>query len=442
MSAAAFEFTTSAAYNREAASLIAGSVNSNVRLVGAPFPLCFDHAEGAHLFDIDGNRHIDYALGMGPDILGHGPKPVCDAVARSLSQGQMFAGQHRAELDLARLLNQHIPSAELVRVGVTGSEVVQAALRLARAHTGRTRFIKFEGQYHGWFDNVLISHSPRVATADETLPLPRPPHLETKGQLANVGDDIIVLPWNDAEALELVLNKYGHEVAAVITEPALCNTGAIAPRPGYLERMRDLTEKHGVVLIFDEVITGFRLGVGGAQQRFGVTPDLSTFAKAMAGGFPVAALVGKRALMEQFGTGAVNHSGTYNANVPSVVASIATIETLAANGGAALAFAEATGEALMAGLRDIAASVGVNLVVQGYGTCFNTFFSDTGAVYDYQSYKQTDLGKQQAFLSALVHRGVRPTNRGTWFVSTAHNDTDVTETLDVVGDVLSALDHA
>ncbi len=442
MSAAQFEFGASAAYNREASTLIAGAVNSNVRLVGAPFPLCFDHAEGAHLFDIDGNRHIDYALGMGPDILGHAPKPVCDAVARSLSQGQMFAGQHLAELDLARLLNKHIPSAELVRIGVTGSEVVQAALRLARAHTGRTRFIKFEGQYHGWFDNVLISHSPKTAAPGETLPLPRPPHLETKGQLSSTGDDIIVLPWNDAAALEQALNEFGHEVAAVITEPALCNTGAIAPQPGYLEAMRALTEKHGVVLIFDEVITGFRLGVGGAQQRIGITPDLSTFAKAMAGGFPVAALVGKRDLMAQFGTGAVNHSGTYNANVPSIVASIATIETLAADDGALLTKAETTGEKLMSGLHDLSSSAGSNLKVQGYGTCFNTFFSDAGTVHDYHSYKQTDLARQQAFLSALVHRGVRPTNRGTWFVSTAHSNDDIAQTLDIAREALAAIENA
>lgn len=439
MPAAPFQFDASSAYYNEAKSLIAGAVNSNVRLAGAPFPLCFDHAEGAHLFDIDGNRYIDYALGMGPGILGHAPRQVCDAVAKTLSQGQMFAGQHRAELDLARLLNHHIPSAEMVRVGMTGSEAVQAALRLARAHTGRTKFVKFEGHYHGWFDNVLISYAPDTVKPGETLPSPRAPKLESQGQVPSVRDDIIVLPWNDADALEQVLDTRGHEIAAVITEPALCNTGAIAPRPGYLEQMRSLTTRHGIVLIFDEVITGFRLGIGGAQQRFGVTPDLSTFAKAMAGGFPVAALVGKRDLMEQFGTGTVNHSGTYNANVPSIVASIATIEALAADGCAALARAEATGEALMSGLRDLAATAGINLKVQGYGTCFNTFFSDTDAVHDYQSYRLTDLARQQAFLAALVARGVRPTSRGTWFVSTAHADTDVAETLAIAKEALALL---
>ncbi|MEM7444506.1 MAG: aspartate aminotransferase family protein [Pseudomonadota bacterium] len=439
MPAASYDFSASASYNDEAKSLLAGAVNSNVRLAGPPFPLCFERAEGAHLFDIDGNGYIDYALGMGPDILGHAPKQVCDAVAKSLSQGQMFAGQHRAELKLAKLLSRHIPSAEMVRIGMTGSEAVHAALRLARAHTGRTKFIKFEGQYHGWFDSVLVSYAPNVAEPDEALPLPRTPKLESEGQLASACDDIIVLPWNDAGALEQVIDTHGHEIAAVITEPALCNTGSIAPRPGYLERMRDLTEKRGIVLIFDEVITGFRLAVGGAQARFGITPDLSTFAKAMAGGFPIAALVGKRELMEKLGTGAVNHSGTYNANVPSIVASIATVEALAANDGAALVRAEATGNALMSGLQDLAASTGSNLKVQGYGTCFNTFFSDEDVVVDYQSYKRTDLARQQAFLAALVLRGVRPTNRGTWFVSTAHGDTEVHETLAIAEEALTSL---
>lgn len=439
MPAPALQFSASAAYNKDAAELIAGSVNSNVRLAGAPMPLCFERGEGAHLFDLDGNRLIDYALGMGPTILGHAPKPVLDAVAESLSLGQMFAGQHKAELELARLLNAHIPSAELVRIGVTGSEVVQAALRLARAHTGRTKFVKFEGQYHGWFDNVLISHSPKVAAPGETLPIPREPHLETKGQVARSIDDIVVLPWNDADALEAVLDEHGHEIAAVITEPAMCNTGAMAPLPGYLERMRAATEKHGVILIFDEVITGFRLGVGGAQERFGITPDLSTFAKAMAAGFPIAALAGKRELMEQFGSGAVNHSGTYNSNVPSVAAAIATIELLVKDDGAALKAADQAGQALMEGLRKLGTDSGTSLKVQGFGTCFNVYFSDGEPPVDYQSYRQTDGATQQAFLAALVDAGVRPTNRGTWFVSAAHTSSDVDETLEIAATALAGL---
>lgn len=431
-----YTFQASADYNAEAANVIAGSVNSNVRLAGAPMPMCFERGEGAYLFDVDGNRYYDYALGMGPTILGHAPKSVYDAVARSLSDGQMFAGQHRHELELAKLLQTHIPSAELTRVGMSGSEMVQAALRVSRAFTGKSKFIKFEGQYHGWFDNVLISHAPKVAEPGEKLPVPREPHFESKGQSLNVADEIIVLPWNDAAALEQVIAEHGNDIAAIITEPAMCNTGAIAPLPGYLEKMRDLTSANNIVLIFDEVITGFRLALGGAQERFGITPDLSTFAKAMAGGFPVAALVGRADIMDMFSKGGVNHSGTYNSNVQSVVASIATISELAADDGAALKKAEETGAHLMDGLRRLSNDLNLNMQVTGFGTAFTTYFGEPDSVTDYQSYKQTDAKQLQHLLSGLVERGVRPTNRGTWLVSTAHTEQDADETLEAVAHVL------
>jgi len=430
-----FAFDASAAYNSDAARSVAGAVNSNVRLAGAPMPLCFERGEGAYLFDIDGNRYIDYALGMGPTILGHAPKPVCDAVANSLSLGQMFAGQHRAELELAQLLQTHIPSAALTRVGMSGSEMVQAALRVSRAFTGKRKFIKFEGQYHGWYDNVLISHAPQVG---DGLPVPREPHLESRGQAESVKADVLVLPWNDVGALEAVIAAHGHDIAAIITEPAMCNTGVIAPRAGYLERMRELCTANNIIFVFDEVITGFRLALGGAQQRFGITPDLSTFAKAMAGGFPVAALVGRADLMQMFGTGGVNHSGTYNSNVQSVVAAIATIRELAANGGAALGHVDTIGNQLIDGLRKLGRDTGSNLQVSGYGCAMNTYFGEPDSVVDYQSYRKTDTARLQRFLAALVNDGVRPTSRGTWFVSAAHSGTDIEETLAIARNALMA----
>lgn len=434
MSKTSYSVDGSTDYNKVAAKTIAGSVNSNVRLAGSPTPLCFERGEGAYLYDIDGNRYFDYALGMGPTILGHAPKAVCDAVAQSLYLGQMFAGQHTAELELAQLLQTHIPSAQLTRVGMSGSEMVQAALRVSRAFTGKRKFIKFEGQYHGWYDNVLISHAPQAA---DDLPIPRDPHLESAGQTQSVKDEIIVLPWNDVEALETVIATHGDDIAAIITEPAMCNTGVIAPCPGYLERMRELTTANNIILIFDEVITGFRLALGGAQDRFGITPDLSTFAKAMAGGFPVAALVGRTDLMEMFGTGKVNHSGTYNSNVQSVVAAVATLKELEANDGAALKHVDEVGNRLIDGLKKIAADSGENLQVTGYGAAVNTYFGEPDSVCDYQSYKKGDAGKLQALLSTLTGQGVRPTGRGTWFISAAHSNDDIDQTLAIVRDALA-----
>ena len=428
-------FAASRDYVERASASIPGAVNSNIRLASFPVPLCFERGQGAYLYDLDDNRYIDYALGMGPAVLGHAPTAVCDAVANSLSLGQMLGGQHRHELALADRITRMIPNAERVRVGMSGSEVVQAAIRVSRAFTGKRKYIKFEGQYHGWFDNVLLSYAPPVKIGSESSTSCLEPHLETRGQAESVAEDVIVLPWNDVEAVKSVLGAEGQDVAAIVTEPAMCNTGAIAPAPGYLEALRDLASLHGVVLIFDEVITGFRLALGGGQEKFGVSSDLATFAKAMAGGFPVSALTGRAEIMDLFGTGAVNHSGTYNANVPSVAAAIATLDLLAAGNGEAIRELDRRGERLMEGLRRCAADRKSNLKVQGFGPCFSTFFSDLTEVSDYQSYRRTDLNRQARFLEHLVVAGVRPTSRGTWFISTAHSDDDIEE-----GNALDAME--
>ncbi len=433
-------FAASRDYAERASAAIPGAVNSNIRLASFPVPLCFEHGKGAYLFDLDGNRYIDYALGMGPAILGHAPRIVCDAVADSLSQGQMLGGQHRHELDLAERIKRVIPNAERVRVGMSGSEVVQAAIRVSRAFTGKRKYIKFEGQYHGWFDNVLLSNAPPTDVEAEDSPDRGEPHLETLGQAQSVAGDVIVLPWNDAGAVKSVLDDHGRDVAAIITEPAMCNTGAIAPVPGYLEALRELANANDVVLIFDEVITGFRLALGGCQEKFGVTADLATFAKAMAGGFPVSALTGRAEIMDLFGTGAVNHAGTYNANVPSVAAAIAALDALSAGNGKAIRDLQRKGENLMEGLRRCAADRKSNLRVQGFGSCFSTFFSDLADVTDYRSYRRTDLKKQVKFLEYMVVAGIRPTSRGTWFLSTAHSNDDIEETVAAAANALDALE--
>ncbi|RYE02835.1 MAG: aminotransferase class III-fold pyridoxal phosphate-dependent enzyme [Sphingomonadales bacterium] len=413
---------------------MAGGVNSNVRL--GQQPLCFASASGSKLIDLDGNEYVDYALGMGPTILGHAPAHLIEAVGRSLGEGQLFAGQHSSELELATLLQECIPSAELVRIGMTGSEMVQAALRVARAHTGRRGFIKFEGQYHGWFDNVLVNQA--GPPGDPSAGLPFPVRSQTPGQAPSAGLDTFVLPWNDADAVATFLETHGSEVAALITEPVMCNAGVIAPRPGYLEALRALCDQHGVVLIFDEVITGFRIGLGGAQGHFGVRPDLSTFAKAFGGGFPVAAITGRRDLMEMFANG-VNHSGTYNSNLVSIVAGIATLEELKRDGGAVYGRIEATGNRLMTGIREIAARHAVNLKVTGFGAAFHTQFTDETDVHDYASYSRGDADLSKRFIDALLLKGIRPTARGTWFVSAAHDDSDVERTLAAIDAVLADL---
>lgn len=431
------DFSRSADYIRRAAKHLAGGVSSNVRLGAKPTPLCFKSASGSKLIDIDGNEYIDYVLGMGPVILGHDDSCVKEKIVNSLRDGQLFGGQHQMELELAEMLCAIIPSAELVRFGLTGSEMVQAALRVARAFTGKTKFVKFEGHYHGWYDNVLLNLSSTPYQEGDSFPIPAFP--QSAGQPDSSLAEVLVLPWNDTAVLRQCLDKYGSQVAAIIMEPVMCNTGAILPADGYLQSVRQLCDEHEIVLIFDEVITGFRLDVGGVQARLNVTPDIALFAKAMGNGFPIAALVGKRDIMSLIGSGKVNHSGTYNSNVLSIAASLATVERLSEQGAVALRYIERMGDTLIAGIRAAARSCGRNLHIQGYGAVFNTAFMNKAEATNYSDYRASDAAMQTQFVGALLHRGIRITDRGTWFMSLAHSDRDIAKTISLVEDALRSL---
>ena len=429
-------YARSMAFHDEAVHVMPGGVNSSFRLGMHPVPLFFERGEGSRLFDLDGNSYVDYALGMGPAILGHAPAHVAAAVAASLGRGQLFAGQHRAELELCTRIRDAVPSAERVRLGLSGSEMVQAALRLARAATGRSRVVKFEGHYHGWFDTILVS---TVSPLDEIGPRDAPvPYLPSRGQSRAAASDVAALPWNDVAIIERFLDEHGEATAALIMEPILCNTCVIVPQDGYLEAVRTLCDRHGIVLIFDEVITGFRVGLGGAQELLGVNPDLTVMAKAVAGGYPLSALAGRADLMDMLGGASVLHGGTYNANGVSVAAGNAVLATLAAQGGAVYPALRATGERLMEGLRELERQGGYGLHVQGLGPAFNTTFGVRGPITDFRSYATTDLARQRRFLEALQDEGVRVTSRGTWFLSTAHTNDDVDETLAAAARALEA----
>jgi glutamate-1-semialdehyde 2,1-aminomutase len=411
----------------ECSRYLAGGVSSNFRLGARPVPLFFERGFGSRLYSVDGISYLDYALGMGPVILGHAPPRVIGAVQDSLVKGQLYAGQHEAELRLARLVTSLVACAERVRFGSSGSEVIQIALRLARAYTGRNKIIKFEGHYHGWLDNIYVSvHPEPQRSGDVAEPRTVP---ESEGQSASAYAETIVLPWNDIAVIEETLSARAGEVAGMIMEPILCNTGVIFPKPGYLERVRELCTKHGIVLIFDEVITGFRVALNGAQGLLGVTPDLAVFAKAMAGGFPISCLAGRAALMNLIGQGLVMHGGTYNSNVVCVVAAVATIEQLSEENGAAYDRMNRLGQSLMDGLRQIGREFGAGLVVQGLGSVFHTYFGGEKRLVDYRSYCAVDQMRLIQFVDALLECGVRITGRGTWFLSTAHSEADIEETL-------------
>ncbi len=420
-------------YRRARNSLAAG-VSSNVRLLAKPLPLFFERADGAMIYDADGNGYIDYVLGQGPLLLGHSHPIVLAAVEQAMGRGQLFAGQHELEITVAEELVKLIPCAELCRFSLSGSEVVQAAIRLARAATGRTKFLRFEGHYHGWFDNVLISVAPPL----EKLGPRQCPNVapSSQGQAHSTLSECAVLPWNDLTLVEELFSKEGSDIAAIITEPMMCNNGAIKPAPGFLQGLRKLCDEYGALLIMDEVITGFRLGLKGAQGRFGVTPDLATFGKAMAGGFPNAALVGKAVYMRLFEEG-VNHSGTFNSNVISMAATAAALEQLQSDEAAIYGHLESIGTSLMAGIREIAQRTGVPLLVTGLPTAFHLSFTDVEKIEDYRGLiSNCDQKRYERFAVGMLERGVRLLERGIWYVSTTHTDTHVEKTLETVEEVL------
>ena len=427
VTAPALRFETSRALVAEAARHSAGGVNSNFRLGMAEGPLVFRHGDGPYLIDADGNRLIDYYCGMGATILGHTPPEVIAAVRAQVEKGIIYAGQTEIEFEAARMLCERIPSAERLRFASSGSEAAHAAVRIARAATGRRTVIKFEGHYHGWFDSILWSAAPPLnaaGPADAPVPVPG-----SAGQDAADAEGLEVLGWNDLAAVEARLAR--GDVAALLMEPAMCNQGAIAPAPGYLEGVRAACTRHGTVLVFDEVITGFRLHPHGAQALYGVTPDLSIFAKAIANGFPVAVVMGRAELLDLVVTGGVVHGGTYNAQPVAMAALVATQTALTPE---RVERARKQGQRLQDGVREALARAGIVAQVTGFPLMFHVGFGLEAPARTYRDLAAADKAAYTRFAHALLRRGVRVLERGAWFVSLAHDAGVIDATLDAVAD--------
>jgi glutamate-1-semialdehyde 2,1-aminomutase len=413
--------TRSLRLHERAVRRVPGGVNSSVRM-DAP-SIYFTRGQGAWLWDVDGNDYVDYLLGQGPAFLGHAPQAVLAAVERASREGMVFGSRHPLEVEAAELICDVLGWADMVRFGSTGTEMVQAALRLARAATGRRRFVRFEGHYHGWLDNLLM-------LIQDDRPVPA-----SAGQVADHLADARVLPWNDLEAVTHVLEGEGEEIAAVLMEPMMLNAGSIAPRPGYLEGVRDLCRRRGALLVFDEVITGFRVGPGGAADRFGVAPDLAVYGKALASGWPVAALAGRADLMELLG-GRVNHSGTFNSNVMAMAATVATLRQLKEE--PPYERISHLGERLMNGLHDLA-SGRAPLRIQGLPMAFHASFGDEAEVWDYRALADLDSDGYRNLVSCLIEEGVWVAGRGIWYLSAAHGEREVEVTLERADAALARL---
>lgn len=411
-------YANSRALLERARRYLAGGVSTGFRLSERPTPLFVRKATGAYLVDVDGRRLIDYTCGFGPVILGHGNKEVVNAVTSAARRLQQTGAQYEEEAELAELLCAVVPAFELVRFSLTGSEAVHATIRLARAATGRPLIVKFHGHYHGWFDEVLTNSTPD----GHAIPA-------SAGQLPEAVAAVVPCAWNDIGAIAEVFAQKGDRIAAVIMEAIPCNHGVIYPAPGYLEHVRGLTESSGALLVFDEVITGFRLGLAGAQGVTGVTPDLAVVAKAMANGFPISAFGGRRDIMELVATNAVVHAGTFNGNGTSVAAALATIRILQANAPQIYGRMGDLGGRLATGLCSIAEDHGHRLVARGPGPVFWTWFLDEGEVESFDDHLRADGERFARFAELMLSNGVRVIGNGRWYLTAAHDEEAIDRTL-------------
>ncbi|HSK48128.1 MAG TPA: glutamate-1-semialdehyde 2,1-aminomutase [Coriobacteriia bacterium] len=409
-----------------------GGVNSPVRAyksVGIE-PRFVDRAKGSRIWDVDGREYVDFVQIWGPMILGHGYGPVLDAVREQLERGTSFGAPTCVEIAAAEAVANAVPSVEMVRFVSSGTEATMSAIRLARGFTGREKFIKFDGNYHGHSDALLVAAGSGLLT----LGIP-----STPGVTAGAAGDTIVLPYNDLDSVREALEAQGEEVAAIILEPIAGNMGVVPPKAGFLQGLRDLCDKFGVVLIFDEVISGFRVALGGAQELYGVTPDLTTLGKIIGGGFPVGAFGGRREIMEQLApTGPVYQAGTLSGNPVAMVAGLATIEALSQPG--VYEELDRKGKKLADGLCRAAGNAAIHTHCNRVGSMSTMFFTHL-EVSNWSTASTSDTERYAKFFRGMLDRGywLAPSQFEACFVSLAHTDEEIDGFVEAAAEVLQTL---
>ncbi len=401
---------------RKAQEIIPGGVNSPVRAfrsVGGNPPF-IARGEGSHLFDVDGNEYIDYVGSWGPLLLGHRHPEILAAIEKALATGTSFGAPTPQEVELAEAIRDAVPSIEMVRLVNSGTEATMSAIRVARGFTGRDLVVKFEGCYHGHVDSLLVKAGSGLATLGIA---------DTQGVPKAFCDTTLALPYNSVEALEEAFREHGGQIAAVIVEPVVGNMGCVPPQAGYLEAMREITARHGALLIFDEVMTGFRVAFGGAQERFGIRPDLTTLGKVIGGGLPVGAYGGRKDIMSKVApVGPIYQAGTLSGNPLAVAAGLAMLRHLKAH-------PEIYDRLERIGA-ELCSAAPAGITVNRVGAMF-TFFFTGGPVTDYESAKRSDAARFGRFFRAMLERGVylAPSQFEAAFLSAAHTTEDIRRTI-------------
>jgi glutamate-1-semialdehyde 2,1-aminomutase len=416
---------------RLARELIPGGVNSPVRNY-APYPLFVASAKGSRFQTVDGEEFLDYCMAYGALLDGHAQEEVVEAVQKAMGRGSIYGQPTEMEVELASLIRSLVPSMEMLRLVNSGTEATMHSLRLARGFTGRQKILKFEGGYHGAHDSVLV----KAGSGASTLGIPN-----SEGISRDVARDTIMSKFNDEQLTTKIIEDHAEELAAVIVEPVMGNMGPILPRPGFLETLRKTTREEQVILIFDEVITGFRIALGGAQEYYKIRPDITVTGKILGGGLPIAAFGGRREIMEKLAPlGGVYQAGTYSGNPVSVAASLATLQSLKRRAGQLYPKLERSGEQMRRGISDLIESAKLTAQVNGLSSMFQIFFTDQ-PVTDYDSARTADPGRFNKYFQSLLASRVfvPPSQFETCFLATSHTDDEIQLSLDAVGSALRSL---
>lgn len=428
--------TTSAQLFEQACQHIPGGVNSPVRAFKGLHrpPVFMERAQGAYLHDVEGKRYIDYVNSWGPMITGHADPEVLDAVRQRIEQGLSFGTPTAIETTMADLICEIIPSIELVRMTCSGTEATMSAIRLARGYTGRDKIVKFEGNYHGHSDSLLVKAGSGALTHGEP---------SSPGVPASLAEHTVTLSYNDIDAVEACFEEIGDQVACIIVEPVAGNMNCIPPQPGFLEALRSVCDRHGSVLIFDEVMTGFRVALGGAQAHYGVTPDLTCLGKIVGGGMPVGAFGGRRDIMEKISPlGPVYQAGTLAGNPLAMAAGVALLTKVREPG-----FHDALAQrvtTLCQGLEERAAAAGVNMITQSAGGMFGLFFTNQRRVDNFAQTTACDSEAFRKFFSGMLDQGVylSPSAFEAGFMSSAHTAEHIQATLDAAETVFASMSQS